>query len=37
LLRRFGSLKAIQEAAPEDLVSVQGITRSVAEQIKASL
>ena len=37
LLRRFGSLKAIQEAAPEELLAVPGITRSVAEQIKASL
>jgi excinuclease ABC subunit C len=37
LMKRFGSLKAIQEAAVEDLLTVPGINRAVAEQIKASL
>jgi excinuclease ABC subunit C len=37
LLRKFGSLKAIQEAAPEDLAKVPGISLTVAEQIKAAL
>jgi excinuclease ABC subunit C len=37
LLRRFGSLKGIQEAAPEELLAVPGITRAVADQIKAAL
>ena len=37
LLRRFGSLKGIQEAPAEELLAVPGITRAVAEQIKAAL
>jgi excinuclease UvrABC nuclease subunit len=37
LLRRFGSLKGIQEAQAEELLAVPGITRAVAEQIKAAL
>ena len=37
LIRRFGSLKAIREAGTEDLITVPGITRAVAEQIKAAL
>lgn len=37
LLRKFGSLKAIQEAPPEELAQVPGISLSVAEQIKAAL
>lgn len=37
LLKRFGSLKAIQEAPTEELLTVPGINRAVAEQIKASL
>lgn len=37
LLRRFGSLKAIQEAPTEELTAVPGISRAVAEQIKAAL
>ena len=37
LLRRFGSVKGIQNAAPEELLAVPGITRAVADQIKASL
>ncbi|MFN8594388.1 MAG: excinuclease ABC subunit UvrC [Thermomicrobiales bacterium] len=37
LLRRFGSLKGIQQAEIEELLAVPGITRAVATQIKASL
>jgi excinuclease ABC subunit C len=37
LLRRFGSIKAIREAPPEELLAVPGITRAVAQQIKAAL
>ena len=37
LLRRFGSVKAIQSAPAEELAAVPGITRAVAEQIKAAL
>jgi excinuclease ABC subunit C len=37
LLRRFGSVKAIQSARTEELLAVPGITRAVADQIKAAL
>jgi excinuclease ABC subunit C len=37
LLRRFGSVKGIQNAATEELLAVPGITRAVADQIKAAL
>lgn len=37
LLRQFGSLKAIKEADAETLARVPGISRVVAEQIKAAL
>ena len=37
LLRHFGSLKGIQEAPTEELLAVPGISRTVAEQIKAAL
>jgi excinuclease ABC subunit C len=37
LMRKFGSVKAIREASVEDLLQVEGINRSVAESIKASL
>jgi excinuclease ABC subunit C len=37
LLRHFGSLKGIQAAATEELLAVPGISRLVAEQIKAAL
>jgi len=37
LLRQFGSLKAIKEADAEALATVPGISRVVAEQIKAAL
>jgi len=37
LLRRFGSVRAIQQAALEDLMSVAGMNRGLAERIKSSL
>jgi excinuclease ABC subunit C len=37
LMKRFGSLKAIQEAPAEELLAVPGITRSVVEQLKSGL
>ncbi|MGB3328984.1 MAG: helix-hairpin-helix domain-containing protein, partial [Thermomicrobiales bacterium] len=37
LIRHFGSVKAIREATVEDLLGVEGVTRQVAEQIKATL
>jgi excinuclease ABC subunit C len=37
LLRKFGSLKAIQEADAEALAAVPGMTKAIAEQIKAAL
>lgn len=37
LMKRFGSLKAIQEAQVEELLAVPGVTRNVAEQIKSGL
>jgi excinuclease ABC subunit C len=37
LLRKFGSLKAIQEADVEALAAVPGMTRAIADQIKAAL
>jgi len=37
LLRHFGSLDKIREAPVEELMAVQGITRSLAESIKAHL
>ena len=37
LMRRFGSLKAIKEAAVDDLASVPGITRSLALRLKELL
>ncbi len=37
LMRKFGSLKNIREASVEDLLQVDGINRSVAEAIKATL
>jgi excinuclease ABC subunit C len=37
LLRKFGSLKAIQAANADELAAVPGMTRSVAELIKTSL
>lgn len=37
LLRKFGSLKAIQEATLDELATAPGISRAVAEQIKAAL
>ncbi len=37
LLRHFGSLDKIREASIEELMAIQGITRSLAERIKAHL
>ena len=37
LMRRFGSLKGIKEAATEDIAAVPGITRSLANRLKESL
>jgi excinuclease ABC subunit C len=37
LLMAFGDLNRIRSASVEDLTSVQGITRDVAERIKAEL
>ena len=37
LLKRFGSLDGIREASIEELTSVRGITRPVAETVKGSL
>jgi excinuclease ABC subunit C len=37
LLKTFGSIEAIREASVEELAAVQGMTRSAAEHLKASL
>lgn len=37
LLRKFGSVKAIREASPEELASVQGMTRSSVQKLKEHL
>lgn len=37
LLRRFGSVNAIRQATVEDLLSVEGINKGLAERIKSSL
>lgn len=37
LLKQFGSLKAIKEASADELAAVPGLTKAVAEQIKAAL
>ncbi len=37
LIRKFGSVRAIREASVADLASVEGISQSLAAQIKASL
>ncbi|MCD6434158.1 MAG: excinuclease ABC subunit UvrC [Candidatus Diapherotrites archaeon] len=37
LLRRFGSIQAIEAASLEELVGTQGITRSLAQKIKENL
>ena len=37
LLRRFGSVQALREAPIEEIASVMGMTRSLAERVKASL
>jgi len=34
LFKKFGSLRAIKEASIEDLVSVPGMTRQLAERVK---
>lgn len=37
LLKKFGSVKRIREATVEELCSVKGISRKLAEEIKESL
>ena len=37
LLKHFGSIDAVRAASIEELAAVQGMTRKVAEQLKASL
>ena len=37
LLKHFGSVDKIREAAVEELIAVQGMTRAAAESIKAHL
>ena len=37
LMRRFGSLKGIKEAAIDDIATVPGMTRSLAIRLKESL
>ena len=37
LLRKFGSVKAIREASPEELANVKGMTKSSAKKIKEYL
>ncbi len=37
LIRRFGTLKGVKEASEQDLVAVEGITPTLAAQIKAAL
>ena len=37
LIRRFGSLQAIRDASAEDLAAVPGMTRTLAEKVKAAL
>ena len=37
LLRKFGSLQAIRQASAEEIAATPGLTRRVAEQIKAEL
>ena len=37
LIKRFGSVKGVREASEADLMTIEGITASVAAQIKSSL
>jgi excinuclease ABC subunit C len=37
LLKHFGSIDAVRAASIEELAAIQGMTRKVAEQLKASL
>jgi excinuclease ABC subunit C len=37
LMRRFGSIKGIKEAAVDDIAAVPGMTRSLATKLKESL
>ena len=37
LINRFGSIKGIQSASVDDLASVPGMTRTLAEQVKEYL
>jgi excinuclease ABC subunit C len=37
LMRRFGSVKGIREAAVDDIASVTGISKALAERIKQAV
>jgi excinuclease ABC subunit C len=37
LLRKFGSVKAVREAAVEDIAATPGFTRSLAEKVREAL
>ena len=37
LIKKFGSVRGIREASLDDIAATPGITRSVAEKVKAAL
>jgi len=37
LIRKFGSVRAIREAAVDDVAATPGMTRALAEKVKATL